>query len=312
MTIQNRVKLLGRVNLGQLLLFGALLGMWLLGQSAGSFDSESGGATDRMVRALEGAIDTAIQPEDVVFLSTRNPELVQAYTRRGPNTLPLDVSGLGDRPDPILSVLEAGCGNEASAARQIFWVWSPDPGQLGLQWGQTARELRFFYDFQAVLRYQGDEAFAMDKLVRLLPKKYTADRYCEAKRLVGLQPAVLVLDARHFAPWIGAVITGRLTWLSSSPRREMSTSDFAVVDMPPFLAYDVYFMGQVPMLRSWIFQNRDLAAYTSAIAAAKSNGSVVLVDRNARLGAVAARFLRDCPSGQDVKASDLFTQMCLK
>jgi hypothetical protein len=138
------------------------------------------------------------------------------------------------------------------------------------------------------------------------------ERYCEALRVAGDAPVIVILDAGRFSPWIGSVVTGPITWLASGPERKMSTSDFAVNGMPPLVTYDVYWMGQLQGVPSWTFSNQDMAAYEQVVQAGSANGSVVLVDQDARLGATALRYLRDCRPEETSLRSSLFHQMCFQ
>ncbi len=92
----------------------------------------------------------------------------------------------------------------------------------------------------------------------------------------------------------------------------MTESEFAVQDMPPLLTYDVYWMGQVPMVPRWTFENQDMAAYERAFQIGKAYDGVVLVDQKASLGDTALRFLRKCRPDETWIESSLFQQMCFQ
>jgi hypothetical protein len=178
--------------------------------------------------------------------------------------------------------------------------------------GSVARALNFLFAFEAVLPYRGADALAIDKFLRLQPKESVFQSYCEAAELAGDRPVLVILDSDAFSPWIGSVVTGRVTWLAASPERHMVESQFAVAGMPPLLTYDVFWLSQVPYFGRWEFPNQDKAAYELAVANSRARDSLVLVDREAMLGTIARSHLAECRGGEPLLKSRLFRQMCFK
>ena len=287
--------------------------LWESAQAAAAVDPQQEAATTRAVEAIRRAAREIVKAHDDVFVSTPDPEIRQTLGQLGATIHELDSSNAMVTGGPLYQVLGTLCqGSHEAAGRAIYWVWTRKNDRSAVQLAPAARSLNYFFAFRAVMALEGDGAFAIDKLLKLEPKASMIRDYCEITRLSNARPAVVVLSSERFSPWIGAVVTGPITWLASSPKREMEVADFAVRDMPPLLTYDVYWMGQVPPFSSWTFANQDMAAYEEAVRGGKSADSLVLVDRGAKLGPAAMRFLKDCPVDEAPIQSSQFRQMCFK
>ena len=125
-------------------------------------------------------------------------------------------------------------------------------------------------------------------------------------------PLLVVLDHNQFSPWIQPLTIGRVTWVADSEDRSMAEDQFAVRGIPPFLVFDVYWMGQVPVTPRWSFVHQDARGYAEALARIRSDNGTVLVDRQASLGPVPLQYLRPCAPGESAMQSAMLVEMCIR
>ncbi|RPJ75885.1 MAG: hypothetical protein EHM20_08240 [Alphaproteobacteria bacterium] len=300
-------------NLGKFFIVGFLLIIWQTLQISSSALSPVDISNMRPVEAIRREAKSIIKPGDVVFLSTQNKIIQQTIDQSGASVHKFDSTDETGFNAALQQVLDEYCNQDQKQDKPaIYFIWSNDNKLSAMELSQAARGLNFFFSFQAVLPYKGSDAFAIDKFLRLQPKENIIRRYCEVKRLAGTRQVLLTIDASEFSPWIGSVVTGNITWLANDPIRKMTNSDYAVKDMPPLVTFDVYWMSQLYSNFYWSFENQDLAAYDLAVGQAKAENYLVLVDRHAKLGITALRYLKECDHDQSIPQSQLFRQICIK
>jgi hypothetical protein len=296
-----------------LIILALLVILWQSLRFASSYSPYPEYAKNRHLEAVRQVSPSILKPGDNVFLSTQNSSIQEAIARSGANVYKFDSKDTAGFDAALLKVLDERCRLDPGQAQSgAYFIWTKDNELAAMDLSHAARNLNFFYFFQAVLPYRGADAFAIDDILRLQPKEGLIDRYCEARRLGVNKQVLMIIDTNDFSPWIGSVKTGPVTWLASDPTRNMAVSDFAVKDLPPLLTYDVYWMGQLSFIPYWTFTHQDRAAYEEAVKQAKSQGSVVLVDKGLKLGASTQTFLEQCASGQPPVKSKILRQMCLR
>jgi hypothetical protein len=309
--MQKLIKFL-KSNYGNIFILAFFLVLWQTLQISAStvLDNYS---TMRQFGSIEEAAKDILKPDDIVFLSSKNEYVRNAVSQTGASEYKFDSIDSNGFETALLQVLNKYCtAGTVLDKSNTYFIWTMDNKQTTMEMSKAARGLNFFFTFQALLPYQGSDAFAIDKILRLQPKVNMIRRYCEANKLSGTKSVLLIVDAKDFSPWIGSVVTGHITWLASDPTRTFSNSNYIVKDMPPLVTYDVYWLGQLYSNPSWSFENQDNAAYKLSVEQINTRNSVVFVDRQTGLGSIALRYLKECPIEQSSLASDLFRQLCFK
>ena len=309
----SRLWLALRRNVGLLTLSILLLALWFALERAAGIRPTQAPAAERTTQVLLREMTARLRPDDLVFLSSSSASLRSAAEGAGAILYAVEASQPRDMDSSVQEVLDGRCEPGPEGSRQIiYWIWDEDQDHSPPQLGEAARQLAFVFRFQAVLSHRGDDLLAIDRLLRLVPKDKIIRTYCEAIRVSGSGPVLVILDQSLFSPWIGAVSIGNVTWLSSTPKRVMVPEDFAVKDMPPFLVYDVFWMAQVPERPTWDFVHQDTLAYTVAVRRIMESHGMILVDRGTTLGSTASVHLRECVADEHPVESELFRQMCLR
>jgi len=300
-------------NLGRIAFFTLLVFLWQSLQIASSIILNGEAATTRVVDAIRQVSPDIIRSGDIVLLSTQNALVQNDIDRLGALTYKFNPKDNDGFQIVLAEVLQSYCNlGKGQNKPLIYFIWTQDNKQTAMELSSAVRTMNFFFTFQALLPYEGSSAFAIDKMLRLLPKEKMIKRFCEATELTGNNQVVLVLNENEFSPWIGSVNIGRITWLSGDPDRKMFTSDFIVKDMPPLIGYDVYWLEALNKGFSWSFVNQDTEAYEKAVKHLKTQNGIVLVDSEIELGSTATRFIKECDRNQVLVESQLFHQMCLK
>ncbi|HET6847183.1 MAG TPA: hypothetical protein VFH29_10145, partial [Anaerolineales bacterium] len=205
-----------RVSLMMLPLFVAL---WLSSRLASSYDPIAGLAPTRSSSAILSAVTTLIKPGDAVLLSSEDSTLREALETQGATVVQAGPSDRQPVESFVLQQIETTCAqNSSRSATQTYWIWTGDDQRAPVQLGETARLLNFPYAFEAVLPYSGDQAFAIDRVLRLRPKDRIFGLYCAARAVAGQRSAILILDSESYSPWIRPMHTGDITWLPASPK----------------------------------------------------------------------------------------------
>ncbi len=300
-------------NFGRILILVLFIIIWQILQFSASSQLDEESSKNRATGAIRQASQNIIKSDDIVFISSHNASILQDVEQIGVSFYEFDSGDTNGFNTALLEVLDKYCStNWAQGNHDAYFIWTMDNNQTTMDLSNAARGLNFFFTFQAVLPYEGSNAYAIDKFLRLQPKENIIQRYCEAKRLTITTPVILIIDANEFSPWIGSVISGRVTWLANDPIRKMTNSDYTIINMPPLRTYDVYWLAQLYSNPTWSFENQDMAAYELAVKQGKTQSSIVLVDREARLGITASRYLQKCDNKKTQFESKLFRQMCLK
>jgi hypothetical protein len=300
-------------NIGKFTILALFIILWQTLQISASSSLDEEYSKNRHIDVIRQVSQSIIKPGDIVFLSSHNALIQQAVDRLGASVFKFDsIDAIGFEA-VLIQVLDKYCDLDQEQDKPaIYFIWTLDNKQTIMELSNAARGLNFLFGFQALLPYKGSDVFVIDNILGLQPKKNIIHRYCEANKLSGTRQVLLVVDANEFSPWIGSVITGRITWLASDPARNMINSDFAVKDRPPLVSYDVYWSKQLNSNLFWTFENQDMAAYELSVEQAKTQNSLVLVDRQAKLGITALRYLKECDNEQSTIESELFHQVCIK
>jgi len=256
---------------------------------------------------------TILKPGDNVILSTGNNSFQDKLEKNDINVYSFDAKNKDDFDHQLLQILDHQCVSSTQfQSPNAYFIWTQDNKNSIMNLGPAAREMNFYFTFQAVFPYQGSDVFIIDKVLRLFPKEKILNRYCEAKRLIENNQAVIIIDKNDFSPWIGSINTSSITWLANNPIRQMKNSDFAVINMPPMITYDVFWMGQLYSEPSWSFKNQDHEAYGKAIENIKKAGGIILKDKGLPLGSVASQYLNECMNNQVTINSPQFEPLCLQ
>lgn len=270
-------------------------------------------AKNRQINTIIQISKSQLRQGNIVFLSTRNSSVSQNITHLEKSIYPFEAKDVPGFETQLTKVLNSHCSlGQDQVAPVYYFIWTQDTSQTTMDLSSAVRDLNFFFTFQTIMPYEGDSAYAIDKILRLLPKEEIINRYCEVNRISGNETAMVVMEADHFSPWIGSVNTGRIIWLASDPVRTSTTSNFVVKDMPPMISFDVFWMSRFKNGFTWTFMNQDTAAYRQDAQIIKDKNGIVLVDQNAKLGSPALNYLRDCDNGKKLIVSQIFRQMCLK
>jgi hypothetical protein len=299
-------------NIGKISFLVLFVILWQTLQTASTTSIENEYLKNRQIEVLSLVSSEIFKPGDRVFLSTQNSTLQKVINGLGNSVYYFDANDAARSETELIKVMDTYCSmGKEQENPATFFIWTQDTSQTAMELSSTVRKLNFFYSFQAVLPYEGSSAYAIDKVLRLIPKQNIINRYCEATKLSGYEQIIYIIDSNEFSPWIGSMKTGRITWLASEPTRKMKISDFVVKDMPPLLGYDVYWVGTLEKGYSWTFENQDMAAFDQTVKLAKKQNSIFLIDRNTVFGNTAQRFFTEC-NGVSLVDSKLFRQICMK
>ena len=300
-------------NISQFTLLVLFIFLWQTLQISSSTIFNDEDAKNRQIDVIRKVSPSIIKAGDEVILSTHN-----VYIRKDINQLGASLYEF-DSIDPIgfenklIQILDKYCKNNQEKDNPAYYfIWTKDNNSTTMELSKATRSLNFFFVFQALLPYQGSEAFAIDKILRLQPKENMIRRYCEANKFSGINQGLLIIDANEFSPWIGSVEIGKFTWLANDPTRKMTNSDYSVIDMPPLVTYDVFWLGVLYTPNYWTFENQDTEAYEQVVNQIKGQNGIVLMDRKAALGITSTRFVKECDREKVLLESQLFRQMCLK
>jgi hypothetical protein len=238
------------------------------------------------------AAAAVIKPDDVVLLSTGSAAVQQVMEQTGASVKAIDATNWPGFETDLVHVLDGYCGQ--AAAPSIYYVWTEDTPGGALELGKAARAVNFFFQFQALLPYEGYNAYAVDKILRLEPKWEAIARYCDALALAGGRDVVAILSPGDFSPWIGSMRVGRVTWLASDPTRTMTLSDFTVENLPPVTAYDANWMGITESGFTWTYNNSDAEAYREVFSRPGVKDTLLLAGNAAVIGPVTEGYVREC------------------
>jgi hypothetical protein len=285
---------------------------WLTTMVGASYDPEAHTDSQRTDAALVQASRDVLQPGDIVVDSTRIAPMARILSELGVRVSTLNPNLAGTAQTAVTELLRRQCGPETDQAdTATYWIWNEDAWTAADTLGPAARPLNFMFAFQAVLRYEGDAAFAIDKFLQLVPRERVILDYCEAMRLVPEGNVIVLVSPDEFAPWIGPVTTGSITWLASESHRTLREADLAAIDMPPLIGLDAYWV-QVSYSPSWSFTRQERAAYAAIAQKARMQGYPVLLTHGAQLGATAASFFRECRPDETRLNSDRFRELCFR
>lgn len=287
---------------GRLVLPALLLTLWLLPAWAWSTAGPALAAAARQPELIRRAAAQSIRPGDDVFLSTGDAEVRRVVEDSGAAVHGFDTPAAF--PAQLVTVLDAYCAR--AAYPDAYLVWTGDAAAMAA----PARDVNEYFRFEALLPYKGYNVYAVDKIVRLRPKTEMIARYCEAMDMAGGRDVVVLLEPETFSPWIGSVTTGQVTWLAADPVRTFRLSDFTVVNMPPVAAYDAHWMGITEEGFTWTFKNRDAEAYREVFTRPGAEDALLLMDKGAVIGPVAAGYVMECDDRGAV--GQYFRKVCLK
>jgi hypothetical protein len=286
-----------------------LLILWLLLNSAAPPARADPSAIARQADLIRQAAASAIHPGDTVLLSTGDDAVRQSVDSTGASIRVFDPAAPVDVQTDLSTLVDGYCTSHGS--HDAYLIWTDDPGRGAFEMGSAMRGLNFFFKFQTLLPYKGYNVYAVDKFLRLEPKTAVIARYCEALNLATGRDVVAILGPRAFSPWIGMVRTAKVTWLAADPLRTMVLSDFTVGGLPPFSTYDAYWLGITESGFTWSFMHRDTEAYREVFSQPGVTDALLLMDKEAVIGLVAAGFVSEC-GVTDALEGAYFRRVCLK
>jgi hypothetical protein len=291
----------------------ALSGMfWLTTRVGAGYDPEAQTDSQRTNDALVQASRDVLHSDDIVVDSTRIAPMVRILSELGVRVYTLNPNLAGTAQAALTELLRRQCSPEADQAdTAMYWIWNDDGRSSADTLGPAARPLNFMFAFRAVLPYEGDAAFAIDKFLQLVPRERVIQDYCEVMQLVPEGKVIVLVSPDEFSPWIGPMTTGSITWLASEPGRTLREADLAAIDMPPLIGLDAYWV-QVSYSPAWSFTHQDQKAYEAIEQEARLRAYPVLLGRDAQLGATAASFFRECRPDEARLNSDRFRELCFR
>lgn len=283
--------------------------LWLLLGRTASPAQVDPSVASRQVDLIRQAASQTIHPGDTVLLSTVEADVRRAVDATGASVRAFDPAAPADFQTQLAGLLDGYCAANGNPVNAYF-IWTDSPGRSAFELGPAVRGLNFFFTFQTLLPYKGYNVYAVDKILRLEPKTMVTTRYCEALNMANGRDVVAILDPRMFTPWIGSVRTANVTWLAADPRRTMRLSGFTIDGLPPLSTYDAHWMGITEAGFTWTFKNRDAEAYREVFSRPGVKDTLLLIDKGAVIGTVAAGFVRECDG--DAAQGQYFRRICLK
>lgn len=247
-------------------------------------------SNEQYLRDLSQLVEKTIQMGDIVFLASSAEELRQKLAERQVKIIPANPNDYDTVHTSLQQWLDQTCHSpDQNANKRMYFLRTDRSPFTTSDLGTIARLLIFFFNFQNLV--------PSGSLLQLSQRVSMVTRYCQAKAVAGQKPVIMVVTAEEFQSTLllGSVSMGNTIWLASNETRK---------------AWDSGWTGKEWTVINWSFTNHDSRAFTAGIRKIIEQNGIILVDKQATLGAVAQKFLRSCAPNEITVTNDAFTQMC--